>query len=79
VRDQRVTLPTATRVQTLLAASRRIEEAGIDVADIAVRRPSLDDVFLSLTATPGQASGTLRPLPSGSPPHPHPATSRATA
>ena len=79
VRDQRVTLPTATRVQTLLAASRRIDEAGIDVADIAVRRPSLDDVFLSLTAGPGQATGTLLPLPSGPPPQAQPATSRATA
>jgi ABC-2 type transport system ATP-binding protein len=80
VRDQRVTLPTATRVQTLLAAARRIEEAGVDVADIAVRRPSLDDVFLSLTAAPGQATGTLLPLPSGPPPHSQPATtSRATA
>jgi ABC-2 type transport system ATP-binding protein len=79
IRDQRVTLPTTTRVQTLLAAARRIEEAGVDVADIAVRRPSLDDVFLSLTATPGQATGTLRPLPSDPPPQPQPATYRATA
>jgi daunorubicin resistance ABC transporter ATP-binding subunit len=79
VRDQRVTLPTAARVQTLLAAARRIEDAGIDVADIAVRRPSLDDVFLSLTAAPSQATGTLLPLPSGPPPHPQSATSRATA
>jgi ABC-2 type transport system ATP-binding protein len=79
MRDQRVTLPTATRVQTLLAAARRIEEAGLEVADIAVRRPSLDDVFLSLTATPGQATGAPRPLPSDPPPQPRPATSRATA
>jgi ABC-2 type transport system ATP-binding protein len=79
MRDQRVTLPTATRVQTLLAAARRIEEAGLEVADIAVRRPSLDDVFLSLTATPGQATGAPRALPSDPPPQPRPATSRATA
>jgi ABC-2 type transport system ATP-binding protein len=79
VRDQRVTLPTATRVQTLLAAARRIEEAGIDVADIAVRRPSLDDVFLSLTATSGQATEPLRLLPSGSSPQSLPTNSRATA
>ena len=49
VRDQRVTLPTAGHVETLLAAGRRIQDAGVDVADIAIRRPSLDDVFLSLT------------------------------
>jgi daunorubicin resistance ABC transporter ATP-binding subunit len=53
VRGQRVTLPTTDRVQTLLAAARRIEDAGIVVADLAVRRPSLDDVFLTLTAAPG--------------------------
>jgi daunorubicin resistance ABC transporter ATP-binding subunit len=50
VRDQRVTLPTAGRVETLFAAARRIEDAGVPVTDIAIRRPSLDDVFLSLTS-----------------------------
>ncbi|WP_081686279.1 ATP-binding cassette domain-containing protein [Candidatus Solirubrobacter pratensis] len=52
LRDQRVTLPTSERVQTLLAAARRIEDAGIAVADLSVRRPSLDDVFLNLTSAP---------------------------
>jgi ABC-type multidrug transport system ATPase subunit len=61
VRDQRVTLPTAEHVETLLAAARRIEDAGVAVADIAIRRPSLDDVFLNLTS-PGGASP-----PAGSP------------
>jgi ABC-2 type transport system ATP-binding protein len=51
IRDQRVTLPTADYVDTLLAAARRIQDAGIGVADIGIRRPSLDDVFLSLTGT----------------------------
>jgi daunorubicin resistance ABC transporter ATP-binding subunit len=50
LREQRVTLPTSERVQTLLAAARRIDESGIHVEDIGVRRPSLDDVFLALTA-----------------------------
>jgi ABC-type multidrug transport system ATPase subunit len=49
LRGQRVTLPTGERVHTLLAVARRIEEAGIEVDDLGVRRPSLDDVFLSLT------------------------------
>jgi ABC-2 type transport system ATP-binding protein len=60
VRDQRVTLPTAGHVETLLTAARRIEDAGVAVADIAVRRPSLDDVFLNLTG------------PDGGPPHERP-------
>jgi ABC-2 type transport system ATP-binding protein len=49
LRAQRITLPTRDRVPTLLAASRRIEEAGIAVEDLGVRRPSLDEVFLALT------------------------------
>jgi len=28
---------------------RRLDDAGIKVVDITLRRPSLDDVFLSLT------------------------------
>jgi ABC-2 type transport system ATP-binding protein len=63
LRDQRVTLPTTERVQTLLAAARRIEESNIPIADLGVRRPSLDDVFLALTA-PGADSRVAVPLPS---------------
>jgi hypothetical protein len=63
LRDQRVTLPTTDRVQTLLAAARRIEESNIPIADLGVRRPSLDDVFLALTA-PGAQSRAAVPVPS---------------
>ena len=28
---------------------RRLDDAGVGIADIAVRRPTLDDVFISLT------------------------------
>src|SRR5581483_3779865 len=48
-RGQRVTLPTDERVPTLMAVARRIEADGIAVDDLGVRRPSLDDVFLTLT------------------------------
>jgi ABC-2 type transport system ATP-binding protein len=57
LREQRVTLPTTERVQTLLAVARRIDESGIRVEDLGVRRPSLDDVFLALTA-PATANPT---------------------
>src|SRR5438105_7767266 len=40
LRGQRVTLPTVRRVHTLLAAARRIEDVGIQVDDLGVRRPS---------------------------------------
>jgi ABC-2 type transport system ATP-binding protein len=33
----------------LSAALARLDSANIELADIALRRPSLDDVFLSLT------------------------------
>jgi ABC-type multidrug transport system ATPase subunit len=49
-RSQRVTLPTGDRVATLMAAARRIEQSGIQVDDLSLRQPSLDDVFLALTS-----------------------------
>ncbi|WP_084478481.1 ATP-binding cassette domain-containing protein [Nocardia jejuensis] len=38
---------------TLSEALRRLDSAGIKLADIGLRRPSLDDVFLSLTGHAG--------------------------
>ncbi|MBO0854484.1 MAG: ATP-binding cassette domain-containing protein [Nocardia sp.] len=38
--------------RTMVQALRRLEAEGITVADAGVRRPSLDDVFLSLTGGP---------------------------
>lgn len=34
-----------------MAMARRLEEDGIEIEDLGVRHPSLDDVFLSLTGT----------------------------
>jgi oleandomycin transport system ATP-binding protein len=39
----------------LPAAVRRLDEAGITVVDLALRRPSLDEVFLALTGRPAEA------------------------
>jgi daunorubicin resistance ABC transporter ATP-binding subunit len=70
VREQRVTLPTTDRVATLLAAARRIDESGLEIDDIGLRRPSLDDVFLALTnsreplAAPRPAAPSKGPLTS---------------
>jgi daunorubicin resistance ABC transporter ATP-binding subunit len=73
VRDQRVTLPTTGRVETLFAAARRIEDSGVAVADIAIRRPSLDDVFLSLTSPTGPRPVDQPPaMPGGSAAQPAP-------
>ncbi|WP_430333756.1 ATP-binding cassette domain-containing protein [Rhodococcus sp. ACT016] len=45
----RISLPAPDGAATLSEALRRLDAAGIELADIALRRPSLDDVFLSLT------------------------------
>jgi hypothetical protein len=76
MRDQRVTLPTTERVQTLLAAARRIEDSNIPIADLGVRRPSLDDVFLTLTAPGAESRATV---PSASAPGRSPETRTAPA
>ncbi|MEV5650847.1 ATP-binding cassette domain-containing protein [Nocardia sp. NPDC052254] len=38
--------------RTMVEALRRLDDAGVCVQDAVVHRPSLDDVFLSLTGTP---------------------------
>jgi ABC-2 type transport system ATP-binding protein len=50
-RDNRITIAVGQNagVDVLLAAARKIDEAGIQIDDLGIRRPSLDDVFLSLT------------------------------
>jgi oleandomycin transport system ATP-binding protein len=47
----------------LAAAVRRLDEAGVAIGDLALRRPSLDEVFLSLTGRP--ASDAAAPEPPG--------------
>ncbi|MFC6882063.1 ATP-binding cassette domain-containing protein [Actinomadura yumaensis] len=53
----RVGAPVAGRAAALTGAVRALDEAGVAVADIGVRRPTLDEVFLRLTARPPSASG----------------------
>jgi ABC-2 type transport system ATP-binding protein len=45
----RVALPAAGGAEELVVAIRALDDAGIALADIALRRPTLDDVFLALT------------------------------
>jgi ABC-2 type transport system ATP-binding protein len=49
VQDGLVSVPLAQRQGAIAEAVRRLDEAGIGIDDIAVRRPTLDDVFLRLT------------------------------
>jgi ABC-2 type transport system ATP-binding protein len=46
---KRVSIPTREGPSGLIAAGRLLEEQGIGLADLGIRRPSLDDVFLTLT------------------------------
>jgi oleandomycin transport system ATP-binding protein len=45
------------------AAVRRLDDAGIAIADLALRRPSLDDVFLQLTGHKAEPGSREDPTP----------------
>ncbi len=51
-----VSLTVAGRTGTIVEAVRRLDDAGIEVADLGLRRPTLDDVFLSLTGHVAEAT-----------------------
>jgi hypothetical protein len=51
--ERQLTLPAAhDGVAMMSEASRALQETGIAVSDLALRRPTLDDVFLTLTGRP---------------------------
>jgi ABC-2 type transport system ATP-binding protein len=47
--SDRIAIPAPDGANTLIEAVGRLAAANIDLADVALRRPSLDDVFLALT------------------------------
>ena len=51
---RRVSVPVRDRVAALTSSARALADAGIAVEDIALRRPTLDEVFLHLTGRPAQ-------------------------
>jgi len=58
VEDATVRVMVQRRSGVIMDAAGRLADAGVGVDDVAVRRPTLDDVFLSLTghgAAPGEA------------------------
>lgn len=61
------TIPAAQGAATLTEVVRKLDQAGIVPNDLALHRPSLDDVFLSLTgrATDGDAPETDQSAQSG--------------
>lgn len=50
-----VSIPAANGASELTEAIRKFDAAGIQILDIALKRPSLDDVFLSLTGHVAEA------------------------
>jgi ABC-2 type transport system ATP-binding protein len=48
---QMVRVPTKGGTPMLLAIGRRLEDDGISLDDLGIRRPSLDDVFLAFTGS----------------------------
>jgi ABC-2 type transport system ATP-binding protein len=52
---RRVSVAVRHRVAALTGTARALEDAGIAAEDIALRRPTLDEVFLHLTGHPAGA------------------------
>ncbi|MGW0548431.1 ATP-binding cassette domain-containing protein [Streptomyces altiplanensis] len=50
---RRITAPVTDRMAALTGTVRALETAGIEAEDIALRRPTLDEVFLHLTKETG--------------------------
>ncbi len=52
-----VSLAVKGSAKVLIAAGRALDDGGIGLDDLGIRRPSLDDVFLSLTGHPTTSDG----------------------
>ncbi|MFC7796821.1 ATP-binding cassette domain-containing protein [Streptomyces cinereoruber] len=58
--NRRVGAVVENRVAALTSVARALEENGIEAEDIALRRPTLDEVFLSLTGNGSAVSAEQR-------------------
>jgi ABC-2 type transport system ATP-binding protein len=64
--SDRIAMPAPDGPKTLAQALSRLEAANIELLDVALRRPSLDEVFLALTS--GNTGGsTATPVEAGQP------------
>ncbi|AHH14850.1 putative ABC transporter, ATP-binding protein [Nocardia nova SH22a] len=69
---RRITIPVDDGSQALVDTIGRLSERGIRIQDVGLRRPSLDDVFLTLTGheadesgDPGESAQTVEQLTEG--------------
>lgn len=56
-----VTLPVRSTDHLVPSVVRHLDAAGVDVVDVVVRRPTLDDVFLQLTGRPAEDADAADP------------------
>ena len=52
-----VRMAVRPRSGLIVAAVRQLDQAGVDVDDITLRRPTLDDVFFTLTGHAAETDG----------------------
>ncbi|MGY1741791.1 MULTISPECIES: ATP-binding cassette domain-containing protein [unclassified Blastococcus] len=71
---RRVSVPVSGGTDALAEALRRLEGSGVEVLDIGLRRPDLDDVFLTLTG-----HGAEEDAGNGEPAELEPATASGSA
>jgi ABC-2 type transport system ATP-binding protein len=62
-----VSLPVVKGASLLAEAVRRLDAAGLEISDLALRRPTLDDVFLALTGHVAEAEAGEDQSPGGPP------------
>jgi ABC-2 type transport system ATP-binding protein len=58
-----VTVPVVSTEHIVPSVVRTLDDAGIDVLDVVVRRPTLDDVFLQLTGHRAEDDHADEPTP----------------
>jgi ABC-2 type transport system ATP-binding protein len=56
-----VSIPVEERTRALVGLSAALRDAELEPLDISVRRPTLDEVFLHLTATDPDGRQEIRP------------------
>ncbi|WP_214368045.1 ATP-binding cassette domain-containing protein [Pseudonocardia sp. H11422] len=57
---RRVSVPVSGGTKALVEALRRFDGEGVEVLDVAMQRPTLDDVFLTLTGRPADDGDTQK-------------------
>jgi ABC-2 type transport system ATP-binding protein len=61
--QRRVSVPVTSHGAILTRAIRELDSAGVQVDDIGFRRPTLDEVFLSLTGRPAEQAADPADVP----------------